>query len=47
MFHVKLRKKDKPFMEAYLFFSVLFCLKQGLWDEKGMKRKMFQIIIFY
>ena len=34
MFHVKLSKKDKPFMEAYLFYSVLFCLKQGLWDEK-------------
>lgn len=34
MFHVKLSKKDKHFVEAYLFYSVLFCLKQGLWDEK-------------
>lgn len=47
MFHVKLSKKDKHFVEAYLFYSVLFCLKQGLWDENGMKGKMFQVIIFY
>ena len=46
MFHVKLSKKDKPFMGAYLFDSVLFCLKQGLWNENGMKEKLFQIIIF-
>ena len=37
MFHVKLSKKDKPFMGAYLFYLVLFCLKQGLWNENGMK----------
>ena len=47
MFHVKLSKKDKPFMGAYLFYSVLFCLKQGLWNENGMKEMLFQIIIFY
>lgn len=47
MFHVKLRKKISLLWKAYLFYSVLFCLKQGLWDEKGMKRKMFQVIIFY
>lgn len=47
MFHVKLSKKDKHFVEAYLFYSVLFCLKQGSWDENGMKGKMFQVIIFY
>jgi hypothetical protein len=44
---VKLSKKDKHFVEAYLFYSVLFCLKQGSWDENGMKGKMFQVIIFY
>jgi len=44
---VKLSKKDKHFLEAYLFYSVLFCLKQGSWDENGMKGKMFQVIIFY
>ncbi len=34
MFHVKLRKKISLLWKAYLFYSVLFCLKQGLWDEK-------------
>ena len=47
MFHVKLCKKDNHFVEAYLFYSVLFCLKQGLWDENVMKGIMFQVIIFY
>lgn len=32
-------------MGAYLFSQ--FCLKQGLWNENGMKEKLFQIIIFY
>ena len=45
MFHVKLRKKISPLWEL-IFFSVLFCLKQGLWNENGMKEKLFQIIIF-
>lgn len=28
-------------------FTQFFCLKQGSWDENGMKGKMFQVIIFY
>ena len=48
MFHVKLRKKISPLWELIFFLSfVLFCLKQGLWNENGMKEKLFQIIIFY
>lgn len=34
MFHVKLRKKISLLWKLIFFYSVLFCLKQGLWDEK-------------